>query len=193
MCACVSRAIDEFEPDIVHALHVEHYPALVAARERGIQSVVSCHALELRAQRVAATAFSNAARIHVVSEFTKELVHEIIQESNHLQNDSDGKTYLISPSIDVDWYRARQNGEKDISNLESGPVVTLSRLKEEYKNIETVIEAWKRLPGEITNDRELILAGDGEIKRSLERSASSGSDISFSGNIGERTKRDLLS
>jgi phosphatidylinositol alpha-1,6-mannosyltransferase len=72
-------------------------------------------------------------------------------------------------------------------------VVTLSRLKEEYKNVRTVIGAWKHLPEEITNERELVIAGDGPRRESLEEAARDSKNIRFVGYIDEEAKRDLLS
>lgn len=187
----IMNAVEVFEPDVIHALHIEHFPALAAAEKQDIPSVLSCHALELANQDTAHAALSKANRIHVVSDFTRQLVNDHLDTIEGLQHDN--STYRVPPSIDVDWYRRDSLQSDEQSTPADGPVVTLSRLDEEYKNIRTVINAWKHLPEEIRNERELVIAGDGPRREYLEEAARDLKNIRFAGYVDEETKRDLLS
>lgn len=175
-----TEAIESYNPDVVHAMHVKDWPAIVAANEHNVPSVLSTYALELRNTPLASRAVRDADIIHALTEFTESLVLDV--------GSIDTRTRIIPPSIDVEAY---QRTEVEIGQDERGPVVTLSRFVDR-KNIETVINAWDRLGEDVRDGRELIVAGDGPNRSELERAASGMSDVRFPGWVNGDAKRELL-
>ncbi|QLH81270.1 glycosyltransferase family 4 protein [Halosimplex pelagicum] len=176
----VTQEIADFEPDIVHALHVRNWSALVAANEAEVPTILSAHALELEETPLAQKAISAADAVHAVSEFTGSLVRKIRNEAN---------VEVIHPSIKVeDYEKAKDSLSHD---HEERPIVTVARFVER-KNIETVIEAWKKVDNRLKQGRKLVLVGEGPKKKELKQSASDVEDIKFTGWIEERKKRQLL-
>ena len=88
--------IKNFNPDIVHAMHINNWSSLVAAKDHNIPTVLSTHGLELKNTSLAKTAISDADLVHTPSIFTSDLVKDIL---------SDTQTYVVPPSIDLDSYR----------------------------------------------------------------------------------------
>lgn len=172
--------IEQYDPDVVHAMHVRNWPALVAAKERGIPTVVSTHALELGEQVLAAEAVRTADRVHAVSRFTESLVSEL---------DATATTRVVPPAIDVSRYRdARTRADSERSDT---PVVTMARFVAR-KNVETVIEAWKRLDDEVVEGHELVVVGDGPNERQVAARAEGRADVRLTGWISETEKCELL-
>lgn len=174
------EAIETRDPDVVHAMHIRNWPALVAAHEHGIPTVLSTYALELEERVLAANAIAEADVVHAISEFTASLVRDAARSPPEIA--------LVPPSIDVDAYR---EAVTDVDSEGPGPVVTLARFVDR-KNVETVIEAWKRLSDRVTEGRELIVAGDGPNREALERRAAGHEDVRFVGWVQGREKRELL-
>lgn len=181
------KEIQNFEPEIVHGMHIRTWPALIAANEKSTPSIVTTHSLELQNESLAASAFRDAGIVHCNSKFTEGLVHDIARRSGI----ASPNTTIIHPSIDLDAFEANLTGTKDVQEKQSGPVVTIARLVDR-KNVKTVIEAWKLLPAEVRADRELIIVGEGENRTRLEELASSESDIRFTGWVSEQRKVELL-
>lgn len=174
-------AIESFEPDVVHAMHVRNWPALVAARERGLPTVLSTYALELEEGTLAANAIEDADVVHAISEFTASLVREAAPGG-------DPDVRVIPPSIDVGAYRDAADATDEAA---PGPVVTLARFVER-KNIETVVDAWGHLASSTTDGRELVVAGDGPLRADLQRRARKYESVRFPGWVNGRDKRELL-
>lgn len=176
-----ASAIESFQPDVVHAMHVRNWPALVAANERDVPTVLSTYALELEERTLAANAIAASDVVHAISEFTASLVRDTARKD--LPN-----IILIPPSIDIDAYR---NAAVAAENSEPGPVITIARFVDR-KNVETVIEAWKRLPTDVVKGRELVIAGDGPNRAALEERVAGRDNIQFPGWVNGRSKRELL-
>lgn len=181
------KEIQNFEPDIVHCMHIRTWPALVAAKKSATPSVVTAHSLELQNESLAATAFRDANIVHCNSTFTEGLVHEISERFGI----SSVCTTVIHPSIDLNSFNSHMSKTKTIQEKQEGPVVTMARLVDR-KNIETVIEAWKLLPSDIRADRDLVIVGEGENRAQLEKLANSEPDIRFTGWVSEQKKVELL-
>lgn len=176
----VAEKIDNFQPDIVHALHIRTWGGLVAASERGVPTVLTAHALELEERALAQRAIGAADIVQPVSEFTASLVSDI---------NSTAETRVIHPSIDVDAYR--QVAERVDDGSADGPVVTIARLVER-KNVGILVEAWELLDDSITDGRELVIVGDGPERDAIESLAMDRNDVRFTGWIDEERKRELL-
>lgn len=176
--------IERYDPDIVHAMHVRNWPALVAANERGIPTALTTYALELEERTLAKNAIRAADCTQAISEFTESLVLDAVPEAT---------TRLIPPSIDVSPYReARERTDSDDeTGHETAPVVTMARFVDR-KNIETVVEAWKLLDDDVTDGRELVVAGDGPNRADLENRAANRDDVRFTGWVNGEEKRELL-
>lgn len=185
-----AAAIERFDPDVVHAMHVKDWPALVAANERDLPSALSTYALELGNEPLAARAIRDANVVHALTEFTASLVRSVA--------DGDPAIEIIPPSIDVGEYRravddVQADGETDSgrAGADPTPVVTMARFVDR-KNIETVVEAWTRLDETVRDGRELVVAGDGPNRRSLESLAAGCDDVQFTGWVNGVAKRRLL-
>jgi phosphatidylinositol alpha-1,6-mannosyltransferase len=172
------EAITRFEPDVVHAMHVRCWPAMVAAQEKGVARALTTYALELEEKTLAANAIEEADAVHAISEFTASLVRKGARREPHIE--------VIPPSIDVNAYR-----EAAESVSKNGSVVTLARFVDR-KNIETVIEAWSQLSDDTREGRQLIVAGDGPKRDELERRAINMPDVEFPGWVNGEDKRQLL-
>jgi phosphatidylinositol alpha-1,6-mannosyltransferase len=174
------KAIERHDPDVVHAMHVKDWPALVAARNRGIPTALSTYALELGIEGLASRAIADADVTHAITEFTESLVREAA--------DGNPKTVVIPPSIDVPAYReARERVDAD----SRGDVVTVARLVDR-KNIETVLRAWTHLDESVRHGRGLTVVGDGPNRERLESLATVHEDVTFTGWVDEIEKRRLL-
>lgn len=172
------EAIDEHDPDIVHASHIRMWAALQAAEKKGIPTVVSTHALELGNKRLASTAFRNASAIHAVSEFTGS----VIERDHGVYPDS-----IIPPSIDVDSYSPRTSNTEGKENH----VFTISRIVER-KNIDTIVEAWQHIDENIRGKRKLDIAGTGPKYDSLVEKTENIDSIRMLGRISEADKIECL-
>jgi len=171
--------ISTFDPDIVHAMHIWNWPAVIVANELKIPTVLSTHALELEEKSLAARAIDDADVIHSVSSFTRNLVADVAD------NEVDS-TYIAPPSIEVSKYQSEDCHIRSGSEV----VITLSRLVDR-KNIGTVIKSWEHIDTKST-DRELIVAGSGPNQESLAALVEDRNDISIVGGISEKYKRELL-
>jgi phosphatidylinositol alpha-1,6-mannosyltransferase len=171
--------ITSFNPDVVHAVHIKDWPALLAANQSGVASVLSTHAVELENYSRARKAIELADIVHSPTEFTASLVNDI--NPNTL-------TAIIPPPIRVKEYK----GAADSTNgSASGPVVTIARFVNR-KNIATLLKAWQRLPDTIRDEREFLIVGDGPNRESLEAMAEGQDDIRFLGWVDEVEKRQIL-
>jgi phosphatidylinositol alpha-1,6-mannosyltransferase len=177
----VSERIESFDPDVVHAMHIRNWSALIAANDAGLPTVLSTYALELEERALAAVAIDAADVVHAISEFTENLVRDAAR--------GPVETRLIHPSIDVSQYRAAR--ERNEQSDETAPVTTMARFVDR-KNIETVIEAWKRLDSAHTAGRDLVVAGDGPNREALQERASDRDDVRFPGWVNGEEKRELL-
>lgn len=177
----VKDRISSFEPDIVHAMHIRNWSALVAANEVGLPTVLSTYALELEETELAAVAINAAEIVHAISEFTASLVDDAVEGSV--------ETRLIHPSIDVSAYQTAH--EQVTQDTNKTPVLTMARFVER-KNIETVIQAWKQMDEAAIADRDLIVAGDGPKREAFERLAADRDDVRFVGWVNGEEKRELL-
>lgn len=177
-------AIEAFDPDVVHAMHVKDWSALVAANESGLPGVLSTYALELQNRPLAARAIRDADVVHALTEFTESLVLEGATDSDATE------TAIVPPSIRVPEYREAAERSSAASS-DRGPVVTLARFVDR-KNIETVVRAWNELDESVTEGRELVVAGEGPNRDRLERIASDRDDVRFPGWVTGKDKRELL-
>lgn len=171
-------AIERFNPDVVHAMHVRVWPALVAASEQGIPTILTTYALELEERTLSAKAIADADVVHAISDFTRSLVEDAARGAV--------ETRVIPPSIQVENYRSAR-----VKSDDPGPVVTLARFVER-KNIETVIRAWNRIDPAQRGDRDLVVAGDGPRRAALEELAADVPDVRFVGWVNGAEKYDLL-
>jgi phosphatidylinositol alpha-1,6-mannosyltransferase len=183
-----NTAINQFDPDVVHVMHIKHWPALIAAKELDIPSALSTYALELGNESLAAQAIRDADVVHALTQFTASLVQSV--------SDGNPTIDIIPPSIDVDKYRAAvENHDKSsrnfIANAEATPVVSMSRLVDR-KNTKTVIKAWMQLDESVRDGRELIVAGDGPNRTELEALAEDCADVRLIGWVTGAKKRHLL-
>lgn len=170
-----NREIRDWQPDVVHTLHVVTWPALRAAQDSKVPGVVSTHALELSADNLVESAFRYANSIHAVSEFTGGLCHE--QNPNSPVN-------VIYPSISIPNTIPKPTPD--------GPIFCISRLVRR-KNVENLVKAWKNLPNDFRERHGLVIAGDGEQRERIEAVAASESTISVLGRVSESRKSQLLS
>lgn len=177
----VRERIESFDPDVVHAMHIRNWSALVAAADADLPTVLTTYALELEERKLAAAAIDAADVVHAISEFTEKLVHDAAKAAV--------KTRLIHPSIDVSQYRAARERSEQPDG--AAPVTTMARFVDR-KNIETVIEAWKCLDPEHTAGRELVVAGDGPNREALQDRAGDREDIRFPGWVNGPEKRQLF-
>lgn len=175
--------IKRFDPDVVHAMHVKNWPALVAANERNLPSALSTYALELGNETLAARAVQDADTVHALTQFTASLVRSVAK--------GDPQVDIIPPSIDVPEYQAALGEANPVAAAEPTPVVTMARFVAR-KNIETVVEAWMRLDESVRDGRELVVAGDGPNRAALEALADNRDDIRFLGWVNGVEKRRLL-
>lgn len=172
-------AIDDHDPDVVHAMHFRVWPALSAARERGVPTVVSTHAAELGERRLASVAFDRADAIHAVSAFTGSL----IERDHGVRPDA-----VIPPSIDVDAYTSPP---ATVDTNGPSSVLSVARLVSR-KNVGTLIDAWGQLGEAVRAERELVIAGDGPLSGSLRRRAERFDDVRLLGRVDDDEKRDRL-
>lgn len=179
------KAINEFNPDVVHAMHVKDWSALVAAKEAGLPSVLSTYALELRNRPLAVRAIRDADVVHCLSEFTESLVLE------RTNNPEATETTVIPPSIRISGYREATERSHLNQSSDLGPVVTLARFVDR-KNIETVVRAWDELESSVRRGRQLVVAGDGPNRDRLEQIVGDRDDVRFPGWITGAEKRELL-
>lgn len=177
------EAIEQFDPDIVHAMHVKDWPALAAASERNLPSALSTYALELGNEPLAAQAIRDADVVHALTQFTASLVRSVAHGEPSVE--------IIPPSIDVSEYRDVLNDTNTASATDPTPVVTMARLVDR-KNIETVVKAWTRLDEAVRDGRELIVAGDGPNRGALETLAEGHNDVRFAGWVNGEEKCRLL-
>ena len=170
-------AIQELDPDIVHATLVGCWPALEAAKQKGIPTVLSTHALELSTRRYLRSARARVDRIHVVSQFTRDLTLDVMDIP-------EDQTRIIHPSITVP--------DEIADPTPNGPVFTLARLVER-KNVENLIKGWKLLPQSLQEKHGLFIGGDGEQRTDLESMADDDPTITMMGRISEERKDQMLS
>lgn len=176
------RAIRAYDPDVVHSMHLVTWPALVAAHEDDLPTVLSTYAFELRDEALARKAISQADLVHSISQFTASLVEEVTEQRNY-------KLRIIPPSIDVDTLRSTRS---DISvESKRKTVLTIARFVDR-KNIETVIEAWRRLDDHLVEQGELVVVGDGPNRDALVADAADVANVRFTGWVDEEEKRRLL-
>lgn len=176
-----TKAIQKFDPDLVHVMHIRQLGALAAANTHGVESILSTYALELEEQELAAKSISLSTVTQTISEFSKKLTAETAKtDSTEIQ--------VIPPSIPVEEYQNCENND-DFDGV--GPVVTIARFVDR-KNIKTVIAAWKQLKNEGL-DRDLIIVGEGPQQDYLQELASGVDTITFTGWVSEERKRKLLS
>ena len=171
--------IETHEPDLVHAIHIAGWPALVTASEYDVPSIVSTHALELERASLARNAVDEATIVHSVSEYTRDLTREV--------TDGPIRSRVIPPSIAVEEYTTQLP-----TTEENGPktVVTVARLVER-KNITTLIDAVEMLNRRLEEDVELRIIGEGPRKDTLVQQATE-SNVVFEGWVSEEEKRRLL-
>ena len=173
-----AKAIEKHDPDIVHVAHIRAWPALEAAKQSSIPSVISAHALELSSKRLAAAAFRQATAIHAVSEFTGS----VIEMDHGVSPDS-----IIHPSIDVDSYApsVETTGESEHN------VFTISRIVDR-KNIGTIVDAWQKVDESIRGKRTLDIAGTGPKYDSLAKKTERLDSVRMLGRISEADKIERL-
>lgn len=169
-----SDAIKEHNPDVVHAAHIRVWPALQAATEHGLSSVVTAHALELGDRPLASVAFEEATAVHAVSKFTGS----VIKQDHGISPDE-----IVHPSIDVDSYAPSDDG----SVIGMNNIFTISRLVGR-KNIDILVDAWKQLDHERKGDRTLDIAGAGPDYDTLEAMTENMDSVRMLGRISESEK-----
>lgn len=172
--------IEQFDPDVVHAMHVKDWPALVAADEHGVPSALSTYALELGNEPLSARAIRDTDVVHALTEFTASLVRSVAVDEPAVE--------VTPPSIDVPTYQAAADRT---DGSDTGPVVTMARFVDR-KNIETVVRAWDHLDDSVRGGRELVVAGDGPNRDTLEALVGDRDDVRFTGWVNGHEKRDLL-
>lgn len=171
------KAIKEYSPDVVHALHIREWPALVAAKGFDIPTVVSTHAAELSEKQIVKTAITTSDAVHSVSKFTGSLINR----DHNVESDA-----IIHPSIDLKYYQPDPGKE-----TYSGCVFSISRFVER-KNLGTIIDAWQMIGDKIKTNRNLVIAGDGPLRRSIESKTENMPNVTILGRIEEYEKRDWL-
>jgi len=182
-CYCRTKeAIERAELDVVHVLHRANWPALFAARDSGIPTVLSTHALELSQQRETLQAVARADSVHAVSRFTAGLVRDVTERATDA-------IAVVPPSINVESYRNLNKGTS--KKWPDSPVVTIARLVDR-KNVDSLARAWGLVDEEVKDGRELVVVGDGPNRDTLEAKYGNRRDISFVGWISEQEKRSLL-
>ncbi|MFU1781512.1 glycosyltransferase family 4 protein [Haloarcula japonica] len=171
------EAIKKHDPDIVHTAHIRMWPALQAANELGIPSVVSTHGVELSDKRTAGLAFEEATAVHTVSEFTGSL----IQRDHAITPDA-----IIHPSIQLANYKPSDGP------LESEDCVfCISRLVDR-KNVSSVLEAWTRLDDEVQSTYRLDIAGTGPNLENIEKIGQNIDSVNILGRISEKQKVERM-
>lgn len=167
-------AITNWNPDIIHVSHINATAGLQAAMDEKVPSVLTIHAKELEQKERAKKAINSADAIHTVSDFTSNLVQDMVPSV---------RPTVIHPSIKIEDYRAAMV-EPDRQ------VVCISRLAPGRKNVESIIRAWKLLSPEISDNYNLIIVGDGPRRKELEEL--SPKEVDFTGWVSEKKKKELL-
>jgi phosphatidylinositol alpha-1,6-mannosyltransferase len=161
-----TRVIDSFDPDVVHAIHVNGRGAIEAGVRNGVATTVSTHALELGHRQIATATIRHADAIHAVSEFTGSLVTDLVDTAN---------PYVVHPSIAVSEYDAAGVRYETVP----GKVTTMARFVDR-KNIRTVIDGWGHVERAV-DPVELVVIGEGPNRESLEELASDLESVRFTG------------
>lgn len=144
--------IKKYKPDIVHCLHIKNLPALVAANECNVPSVLTIHALELENKSLADRSFDYASVVHSVSEYTENISGIPPRKSR----------YIAPPSIDVESYQTEAKYQS------GGPLslISIARMVDR-KNMKTVVESVKSA-NEQGLECTLTIIGDGPNRASIE-------------------------
>ncbi|SIR73198.1 phosphatidylinositol alpha-1,6-mannosyltransferase [Haladaptatus litoreus] len=169
--------IEEFEPDIVHCLHIKNLPTLVAAAELDIPTVTSIHALELENRPLANKAYEYTSLVHSVSEFTIDL--------SELSSQQD--VYKAPPSIDVSSYANKIESTPD----DSLSLISIARMVDR-KNLETVVRS-VQTERERGLDCTLTIIGDGPNRTTIEKMTKDLPYIDVLGWVSEEEKKRSLS
>jgi len=161
-------------PGLVLSMHIRaSYAALALQRTLHVPFVQYVHAKELGDQpRLARLALRHADATVAVSSYTAELaIHHGAKAD---------RTRVIHPGVDM----------PDTARTEPGPVptmVTVSRLDDEYKGHDRVIEALPRIRAAVPDVRWLVV-GDGTLRNALEaqvRALDLTSSVSFLGAVSD--------
>ncbi|WP_251979420.1 glycosyltransferase family 4 protein [Salinibacter ruber] len=176
-----NRQINREKPDIVHSMHIKNWGSILAARKKGIPTIVSVHAKELGNEQFASTVLKGSDVIHCPSKYTMNLLRNL-KNGDELQK----KAYIIPPSIREKLYKKDRETTK-----KEKKVVCIAR-HVSRKNIKSIIQAWKMLGNYIKDKYSLYIVGDGPLRKKLVEISKGVDSIYFTGWVDEEKKRRLL-
>jgi glycosyltransferase involved in cell wall biosynthesis len=172
------KKIKDFEPDIVHVMKNDLYSAVFNIP---MPYIVSCHSSNVDIYDAEHIKYSlnHAAKIHCVSDFTKELAKTIVSRGDKDFN-------VIYNFIDLEKYKNKSEKRENI-------IITISRLTEK-KNIDTLIRAFSLLPRDLKSKFKYIIVGGGPNLEKLKNLAKELhlNNIEFTGEITDEHKKIKL-
>ena len=169
----ISKAIDEFKPDIIHGQHI--WILSWIAGKTGIPYVITAHGTDLmgyqrnnRFQKYADEAAAGAKRIITISNDNNELVRELFPGSSDrvtfMQNGYDPERFYPEP-VSADKIQESFN-----IMLQKKLVLFAGKLAH-FKGVDVLLEAARLYEGERPDEIVTLIAGDGELAAQLKKQA----------------------
>jgi len=169
----INKAIEEFKPDIIHAQHIWLLSWL--AKKTGIPYVITAHGTDLmgyqhsaRFRKYADEAAMGAKRIITISNDNDKLVRELFPICAD-------KTVFMRNGYDPDRFFPEPQTKEQISHMLdiklSEKLVFFAGKLAHFKGVDVLLEAARLYEGEYPGKIVTILAGDGELSKSLKNQA----------------------
>lgn len=171
-----------FRPDVVVAMHIVAGPgAAVIRRALGVPVITYLYATEVLASpRLARFAARHSDRIVAISRYAAGLAAAVGADPERIR--------VIPPG--VDWREPPRT-----PRLDRPTVVTVARLEDRYKGHDVMVRAMPLVRSRVP-DAQWIIAGDGPLRRPIERLAAAhgaGDVIRLRGPITDEDRDELLS
>ncbi|MCL2080181.1 MAG: glycosyltransferase [Oscillospiraceae bacterium] len=193
----VTKAVDEFKPDIIHGQHIWLLSWL--AIKTGIPYVVTAHGTDLmgyrqgdRFKKYADETARGAKKIITISNDNNDLVSELFP-------DCKDKTVYMQNGYDTDRFYPEPISRNEIEErfgvkLKSKVVLFVGKLAN-FKGVDVLVEAMRIYEKEHPNEVTTLIAGDGELAPSLKKQAAdAGLDtLHFIGHLDSTQLRVLYS
>lgn len=168
------KALRQFEPQLVHALHLYQLASLLEARS--IPTVVSCYGLEVEDVPPVRASLERASAVHCDSDFTRALVRSVVGERPDV--------------FTATWGIRDRDAPRPLNAPVDFELVTVGRLVKR-KNVETILHALA-----VLNNPSIRYAvvGEGPEMEHLKALAVSLnlSSVRFLGALSSEEKRHVL-